>query len=143
VIEWIPGYDGGHEQTFKIQYRIVNKSKIWMTQEIPPYDKKTYILSGLQSNTWYELRMFAENKFDRSSVTDIQSKSTLPSIEKGISSRVSVFCFLTFLAHLAKGNVSFCHHLASVVSRPLTFHILIFSSETPPPNELNLGRKHL
>jgi hypothetical protein len=29
-----------------------------------------------------------------------------------------------------KGNVSFCHHLASVVRRPLTFRILIFSSET-------------
>ena len=44
------------------------------------------------------------------------------------------FCVFTyiliFLAHLAKGNVSFCHHLASVVCRPLTFHILIFSSET-------------
>jgi hypothetical protein len=24
-------------------------------------------------------------------------------------------CHMTFLAHLAKGNVSFCHHLASVV----------------------------
>ena len=36
-----------------------------------------------------------------------------------------------FLAHLAKDKVSFCHHLASVVSRPLTFHNLIFSSETP------------
>jgi hypothetical protein len=32
----------------------------------------------------------------------------------------------SFLAHLAKGNVSFCHHLASVVCRPLTFQILIF-----------------
>jgi hypothetical protein len=28
------------------------------------------------------------------------------------------------------------------VRRPLTFHILIFSSETPHPNELKLGRKH-
>ena len=28
------------------------------------------------------------------------------------------------------------------VRRPLTFHILIFSSETPHPNELKLDRKH-
>jgi hypothetical protein len=54
-----------------------------------------------------------------------------------------MFVNLSFLAHLAKGNVSFCHHLASVVRRLLTFHILIFSSETPQLNELKLGRKHL
>ena len=35
---------------------------------------------------------------------------------------LSVLLRLTdLLAHLAKGNVSFCHHLASVVCRPLTF----------------------
>jgi hypothetical protein len=33
--------------------------------------------------------------------------------------------------------------LTSVVCRPLTFHILIFSSETSQPNELKLGMKHL
>ena len=33
--------------------------------------------------------------------------------------------------------------LLSVVCRPLTFHILIFSSETPQPYELKLGRKHI
>jgi hypothetical protein len=50
-----------------------------------------------------------------------------------------------FLAHLAKGNVSFCHHLESIVRplsyvicRPLIFHILIFSSETPQPNEVKM-----
>ena len=32
--------------------------------------------------------------------------------------------------------------LSSVICRPLTFHILIFSSETPQPYELKLGRKH-
>jgi hypothetical protein len=28
------------------------------------------------------------------------------------------------------------------VCRPLTFHILIFFSETPQPNEVKLGRKY-
>jgi hypothetical protein len=42
-----------------------------------------------------------------------------------------IFHFLlklfTFLAHLAKGKVSFCHHLASVVLRPLSVVQLSFS----------------
>jgi hypothetical protein len=33
--------------------------------------------------------------------------------------------------------------LSFVVCRPLTFHILIFSSETSKPYELKLGRKHI
>ena len=84
MIEWIPGYNGGNEQTFNIQYRIINESKIWTTREIPNYNRQTYILVGLQGDKWYELRMFAENRFDRSLVTDIQSISTMPDVEKGI-----------------------------------------------------------
>jgi hypothetical protein len=39
-------------------------------------------------------------------------------------------------------QVSFMNNfLAHLVRRPLTFHILIFSSETPQPNELKLGRE--
>jgi hypothetical protein len=37
-----------------------------------------------------------------------------------------------------------CELLSSLgVRRPLTFHILNFCSETPQPNELKFGRKHL
>ena len=42
-------------------------------------------------------------------------------------------CFLPFLAHLALGQVSYCYHFSSIVCRPSTFHILIFSSETTGP----------
>jgi hypothetical protein len=44
---------------------------------------------------------------------------------------------LTFLAIVTTERVS------SVVHLSLTFHILIFSSETPLSNDLKLGRKHL
>jgi hypothetical protein len=44
-----------------------------------------------------------------------------------------------FLAHPAKGELLpslGIRRLLSIVCRPLTFHILIFSSETPQPYEL-------
>jgi hypothetical protein len=56
--------------------------------------------------------------------------------------QVGIHILIFFLASLAKDNMSFCHHLVSVVCHPFTFHILIFS-ENPLPNKLKLGRKHL
>jgi hypothetical protein len=58
---------------------------------------------------------------------------------------VGIHILIFFLAHLAKGNVGFWHHLASIVCclSSVNFSHLIFSSETHQPNELKLSRKHL
>jgi hypothetical protein len=49
---------------------------------------------------------------------------------KGERHRLSVEpLVIFFLTILAKGNMSFCHHLVSFVCHPFTFHISIFSSE--------------
>jgi hypothetical protein len=45
---------------------------------------------------------------------------------------VGIHILIFFLANLAKGNMSFYHHLVSVVCHPFTFLILIFS-ENPQP----------
>jgi hypothetical protein len=68
--------------------------------------------------------------------SDLQFTCTAQQIKSEIGSDgvCGFFSSIFFLAHLAFGKVSFCHHLASVIRRPLTFHILIFSSKTPQTN---------
>ena len=79
-----------------------------------------------------------------------KSKDWLDRNQNNVSEWSDISTRWLLLAHLAKSNVSFYHHLAPlvrrlsfVVCRPLTIHILIFSSETPQPNEVKLSRKHL
>ena len=81
-----------------------------------------------------------------------KSKDWLARNQNNVSEWWDISTQWLLFAHLAKGNVSFYHHLAPVVCRrrlsfvvcrPLTIHILIFSSETPQPNEVKLSRKHL
>jgi hypothetical protein len=77
-----------------------------------------------------------------------KSKDWLARNQNNVSEWSDISTQWMLLAHVAKGNVSFYHHLARVVRRlsfvvcrPLTIHILIFSSETPQPNEVKLSRK--
>ena len=50
------------------------------------------------------------------------------------------YCFIIFISPCQRH----CELLPSLgICRLLTFHILILSLETPQPNELKLGRKHL
>jgi hypothetical protein len=72
-----------------------------------------------------------------------RSKDWLARNQNNVSEWSYISTRWLLLVHLAKGNVTFYHHLAPVVCHLFTFHILIVSSETPQPNEVQLRREHL
>jgi hypothetical protein len=55
----------------------------------------------------------------------------------GYTLHVGIHILIFFLAHLSKGNVGFWRP-SFVVRHQLTFHVLIFSSETHPPTNQEL-----
>jgi hypothetical protein len=64
-----------------------------------------------------------------------------------LQNRIKIFQYswssksCTFGRHIL--HVEWSESAFAITCRPLTFCILIFSSETPRPNKLKLGRKHL
>ncbi|CAG2197900.1 unnamed protein product [Mytilus edulis] len=80
TVQWIPGFDGGHKQTFFIEYRIIG-TNAWLLQETKTSTQvvthNIYTLSGLQHETTYELRMYAHNSFNKSRKTDTATTTTL------------------------------------------------------------------
>jgi hypothetical protein len=57
----------------------------------------------------------------------------MSNLHRGHSMAASYQVSVYLATNLAKCNMSFCHHLVSVICHPFIFHILIFS-ENPQPN---------
>ena len=87
LVEWTPGYNDDHEQTFYLEYRAC-RTETWSLKEISHNTKQltslTYVLSGLHDSTLYELKMYSKNMFGRSLSTDIDIIQTNEKQEKGI-----------------------------------------------------------
>lgn len=68
-------------QTFYLEYR-KQRSTLWRQKQIPIQDsvlhscKYVYVLNNLEEGIIYEMRMFTENEFNRSAVTEIKSIDT-------------------------------------------------------------------
>ncbi|VDI10325.1 Hypothetical predicted protein, partial [Mytilus galloprovincialis] len=78
-LRWIPGFDGGHVQTFIIEYRN-EKTDPWTIKTVDSiisnYDPQIYELSGLQSAILFEIRLCAKNKIGTSPNTESITVST-------------------------------------------------------------------
>jgi hypothetical protein len=87
LVEWTPGYSGDHEQTFYLEYRTF-RTETWSAKEISQNTKQltslTYVLSGLQDSTLYELQMYSKNMLGRSLSTGRDIIQTRNKQEKGI-----------------------------------------------------------
>ena len=74
TVQWVAGYDGGHEQTFYVVYRQHGTDK-WTTMTVSksikakPNQLLQSEISGLQHSTTYEIKMFAENQQNKSAET--------------------------------------------------------------------------
>lgn len=71
-LRWIPGFDGGHDQTFVIQY--ITKTGSCVNITVNPTDSdddpQIYELSGLQPSNVYEVKLCSQNKIGTSPHTD-------------------------------------------------------------------------
>ena len=95
----------------------------------------------LLADRWFSpgLLVSSTNKTDRHDITEILLKVALKTIKPNV-----LYCWTWPMTFFSSPCQRQCELLPSLgVRRLLTFHILIFSFETPQPNELKLGRKHL
>ena len=90
MLRWMPGFDGGLPQTFRIRYRPLDSSSTggqnmdditttgYMYRDVYPPNATTIIVGGLRDNTEYIFSVMATNeKGDSDYSADIVKASTL------------------------------------------------------------------
>ena len=95
------------------------------------------LISTTRACVWLDNRVYMWYK------VSLRLKSEFTDLFYRRTNRSFMSCFGAVFRIISSPCQRQCELLPSLgIRRPLTFHILIFS-ETPQPNELKLGRKHL
>jgi hypothetical protein len=68
--------------------------------------------------------MFVNDRDEMSNLHRGHSIDASYQVSVHLAKQVGIHILIFFLVNLAKGNMSFCHHLVSIVCHPFTFHIL-------------------
>ncbi|XP_063168365.1 nephrin [Candoia aspera] len=69
ALEWIPGFDGGLQQSFRVRYHWLGAPSFQYVDVFPP-QSPTFTLIGLQPNTSYNVSVNARNALGESDFAD-------------------------------------------------------------------------
>uniref|UniRef100_A0A1A7ZIR1 Nephrosis 1, congenital, Finnish type (Nephrin) n=1 Tax=Nothobranchius furzeri TaxID=105023 RepID=A0A1A7ZIR1_NOTFU len=81
---WIPGFNGGLEQRFRIRYRW-DQSVSFLYADVVPRDAATFTVTGLQPETAYNFSVNALNQIGESGYADNDAVLTITTKEKSES----------------------------------------------------------
>ncbi|XP_052215140.1 neural cell adhesion molecule 2-like [Dreissena polymorpha] len=87
IVEWIPGFNGGENQTFTIRYKVLGDGS-WIIIPIN-VSKHIWTIDGLASGITYQIQIRAQNKIGESDWTQAINITTLvDAVDKGSSSAI-------------------------------------------------------
>ncbi|XP_077563863.1 protein turtle-like isoform X3 [Haemaphysalis longicornis] len=77
TVSWLPGYDGGHPQTYVLWYRLVGQGDAeWRTIRVYPDNAITLTIHNLQPESSYEFQVLSRNAFGDGLYSDIVRANT-------------------------------------------------------------------
>ncbi|XP_064471157.1 protein turtle-like isoform X2 [Ornithodoros turicata] len=77
TVSWLPGYDGGHAQTYVLWYRLVGQGDSeWRTIRVYPDNAITLTIHNLQPESQYEFQVLSRNAFGDGLYSEIVRANT-------------------------------------------------------------------
>ncbi|XP_035210600.1 protein turtle-like isoform X3 [Stegodyphus dumicola] len=107
TLTWLPAYDGGHEQTYVIWYRLADQGDSdWRTIRVYPDGATTFTVYNLQADTEYDFQVLSRNKLGDGMFSPIIRAKTKSADYVGgsISSTETVGVTFTSIGEKSSGN---------------------------------------